>query len=548
MCRHALILAGLAAIPALAGAAGSAPAGEMTSQNTPRLKRALARYPQADANGDGILTASEAMAYLQKLQGDRVGMKPPSDSPASVRAPATASEGYDSWRQVLAGPVPGDTEGSSASGPAGRADWPVVVAGADLLNLKGARPDHLVAFSYTDKWQQVPVQVDERTIVDYHDVYNRAFFGGKCFENLVHADANTCTGADADPTIDADDEVVFMARDAGGRPGRWREPTGVVAGSAVEVEITDPLNGRQAYVYLFRSAGGLDPSAGKCYVRYLFKLRAGEYRANYRFRRGPNPEDSTVTTAFYTRHFSDRWISDGLAIRPPLGSGVDLLDMHKSLFTPGLPARSVLTFSRGEGAFIVNKSGPVRAIRAYVGCNSGPLTEGRHFFYERCEEFQAFLRVHPIRSLVTFTDYSEAARGMRYFNNLNPQGVTVDGAADDVKTGTVTWEMVTGKPGTLITLNRLVSSFADRSPTSYYLDAEKPEVPQVSGDSHAYASSGPWYQRPIGNTDPRKAGWGTFTTQRILLFAGPGATADTARRYLTEAARPLTTRLSAAGR
>ena len=36
--------------------------------------------------------------------------------------------------------------------------------------------------------------------------------------------------------------------------------------------------------------------------------------------------------------------------------------------------------------------------------------------------------------------------------------------------------------------------------------------------------------------------------RRILVFESPDATADTARGYLTEAALPLTTRLSPAGR
>ena len=339
-----------------------------------------------------------------------------------------------------------------------------------------------------------------------------------------------------------------MARDAGDKPASWSEPDGVVGGSGVQVEIADPRGGAPSHVYLFRSAGRLDPSAGKRYVEYTYKLKAGDYRKNFRFRQGPNPEDSTVTTPCYTRHFSDRWISDGLTIRPPRGTGADLLDMYKCLFAPGIPVRSMRTFCVGEGAFVVNKSGPVRAIRSYIGCNSGPLTQGRHFFYDRCEDYTVLLRVHLIPALLIFADYSPDAKGMTYSNNLNPEGVTVDGKRDRVKRGTLTWEMLSGRAGTLITLNRLVTTFPNYKPTSYYLDAENSKLTQVTGDAHAFAASGPYYSTPIRNTDPRHGMTGVFEMRRILVFEGPDATADTARAYLTEAALPLTTRLSPAGR
>ena len=41
---------------------------QQTSENTPLLKQALERYPDADANHDGVLTQEEALAYLAKLR------------------------------------------------------------------------------------------------------------------------------------------------------------------------------------------------------------------------------------------------------------------------------------------------------------------------------------------------------------------------------------------------------------------------------------------------------------------------------------------------
>ncbi len=37
-----------------------------TSNDNPKLKAALKRFPQADANGDGVLTLEEAKAFKEK--------------------------------------------------------------------------------------------------------------------------------------------------------------------------------------------------------------------------------------------------------------------------------------------------------------------------------------------------------------------------------------------------------------------------------------------------------------------------------------------------
>jgi len=51
--------------------AGAAPAAEKTSRDDPQLKILLRLFPSADANGDGILTESEAKTYYQKVQAEK---------------------------------------------------------------------------------------------------------------------------------------------------------------------------------------------------------------------------------------------------------------------------------------------------------------------------------------------------------------------------------------------------------------------------------------------------------------------------------------------
>ncbi len=92
----------------------------------------------------------------------------------------------------------------------------------------------------------------------------------------------------------------------------------------------------------------------------------------------------------------------------------------------------------------MNRSGPVRGIRAFLGANSGPMTERQQVFYAGREEDTIYLRVHPIPSVMSFMDYSAAASGMTYRNNNNLAGVTINGVADSVTPGALTWESVDG--------------------------------------------------------------------------------------------------------
>ena len=91
----------------------------------------------------------------------------------------------------------------------------------------------------------------------------------------------------------------------------------------------------------------------------------------------------------------------------------------------------------------------MRAIRSYIGANSGPLTQREHIFYEQREDIRTFLRVHAIPGAVDFFDYCPAAIGMTYRNNLNTGGVTIDGTPDTPPAGALTWETVDGPQGGL---------------------------------------------------------------------------------------------------
>jgi hypothetical protein len=423
-----------------------------------------------------------------------------------------------------------------------RPGQPVVLTGADLPDLAGAVPGQIVAFRHTrpggvPTWTQIPVQVDERKVVAFGTqpasnltagvagtVYGSGSGGPTA---LQYADPGTFVGADADTTFDADDELVFMASDAGGRvrAGEETTPPGVVAGSGVVVQVDDPQGeDLQGWVYLFRSTT-LSPGAGVDYVDYDFVLDSGDYRTTYRRADGPNPESSSATTATYRIEFTDRWYETSWEVLVPGATGADVLDGHKNQFVVNNCGRSNLTFADAEGAFVANIDGPVRAIRSYIGANSGPKTQRTHLLYRDMEVIVTDLRVHAIPAMMDFVDYSAAATGMTYLSSTLPGGATVDGSQDVVPTGVPTWEAVAGQQGTIITTNRMVTSFAAPTMVSFYRDQTSPPEAQCWGDPSFLGASGVDITSALPNTDPAATPFGTLRGTRTVHFLGPATDA-----------------------
>jgi hypothetical protein len=378
--------------------------------------------------------------------------------------------------------------------------------------------------------------VDERAEVDFGTIYGDPPVG---LTVVTYTDTSTFTGGDPEPLFDSDDELVFLAGEAGGRVEGWPEPAGTVPGSGVEVSLTDPLDASDAYVYLFVTDGAHSPSAGADDIPYSFLLDSGYYKTTYSTDAGPNPEDSEVVTSSYAVHFSDRWIRDETRVTREGATGVDVLDRHKNLFAPGNCTRSEDTFSAGEGAFIVNKTGPVRALRGYVGANSGPTTYRVHEWYENRERIFTDLRVHAISGMLDYFDYSSEAVGMTYVNNLNLSGVPIDGVPDSVTTGETGWEMATGPQGTVAIVPVVVTDIPDPSYTSYYSDDESPAVTQCTGDEHEYGASGIWFDHGIPNTDPYLGSYYNLDAYRNISYGPPNQSVDYALAFAERLANPL---------
>ncbi len=491
--------------------------------------------------------------------------------------------------------------------PLNRPADPVILSGADATAFANALPENIVAFRYTGAaWEQIPVQIDERKVASYGtDVFNGVTGGyvsasHAAFTQTVYCDTSTFVGADTNPCVDADDEIVFMARDTGVQaPEGTAWPDGVKKIRSMEIAVNDPLDANSAgYVYLFERTAdsGLVSDAGKAYVSYEFKLASGQtYKEAYPFVKAKNaaqvgrPEDSTITTENYTYHFEDRWADDGLSITAGNATGVDILDRNKVSVMPSseVPALAQMfldydmsgsrtedtfdgfTNDPAEGAFICNINGPVRAIRAFIGANSGPMTQRSYYAYDSRLDTVTNLRVHAMPSLMSFMDYSPEASGMTYYRDDATGGVTVDGVRDSLSTtATVSeTELITGAQGSLA----LTTVLEHNLPTeylkfkAYYLDdaGASPKDTQHTGDAFAYGASGMWVcgdltkmmtgllgggnmesvagTYGIPNTDPvRSSSAKSLTVYKTMHFRAPGMTYAEAQAATNEKKNPLT--------
>jgi len=352
-------------------------------------------------------------------------------------------------------------------------------------------------------WNEVPVQVDER--FPYFLANYRSDFGmysqtdveltyawtderwnrtaGTCQTEHPAGTLHTPAMPDPVPTLDDDDEIVFMASDAGDRAPDDAFGPPDTALARHEIAVADPLApAATRFVYLFLKPGqgsGFDATNG--YVSYERDANADEWIDRDSFADddpeklgssntgyGPNvggtvcdpatglpvrtstdrfPRDGlTVTTDTYKWRASGRWMVRGLQIAPPgqEGTGVygpDLVDRWKGRAFQQSPDSSISVVGfedeqvnwEANAALLGEKTGPVRAIRETWGADSGTNVTKTETFYRDAIVYRYRLRVHPIPpdGIYTSWDYN-AGVAARYYTPLKPDGVAVDGLNDDI--------------------------------------------------------------------------------------------------------------------
>jgi hypothetical protein len=216
-----------------------------------------------------------------------------------------------------------------------RTDALVVLPGALLPALSGEPTDQIAAYAArNDRLEPIPFQVDERDPI-----------GRYVLDRRVQGEAADLPKDDA--RMDANDEAVFEAADAGMRilPSAWPPHR-----AGEEVEIDDPSSGEKRYVYLL--AVDASPPPPRRDVRYdpggSGRVQARGYDLSF----GASPT-----------------ILQALSVPPEAGgTGVNLLrgTSHKlySRLTPYLLSLRIKRDENDVKATVVGyREGPVRMIR-----------------------------------------------------------------------------------------------------------------------------------------------------------------------------------------
>ena len=360
----------------------------------------------------------------------------------------------------------------------------------------GVDPAQIVAYKWNgSSFSEIPVQVDQR--FPYFLANGRSafsFYSGTDQELTYQWDveswkktAGTCTTAypagqsamvDPVPTLDDDDEIVFMASDIGPQA-----PTGAAAplhttSAPHVVTVTDPADpAATGYVYLYLKPGGSKFNAGNGYVNYTRDANADQWIDRDSFPTGstealglgntgygPNiegtvcdpdgtvrtstdrfPRDGvTVSTRTYQWYASGRWMVRQMHITEPgkkFAYGADLIDRWKGRAFQQSPDSSISVVGfedeqvnwEANSSLLGERAGPVRAIREVWGADSGTNVTKTETFYRDAVVYHYHLRVHPIPpdGLYTSWDYN-AGVATKYFNAIHPEGVDIDGVNDDV--------------------------------------------------------------------------------------------------------------------
>ncbi|MEL7360607.1 MAG: hypothetical protein AAFN13_00900, partial [Bacteroidota bacterium] len=400
---------------------------------------------------------------------------------------------------------------------------PVVLTGADVPALTGADVTTPVCFAFVDgAWAQCPLQIDERAMLDPASNYPTSIsdaaelFGGTpqllytAPQDYPMSGFTPIIQVDPDPTFDADDELVLMARFFGDVVSPQAPPF------APEEVVEVLFEGRAAYVFVPTSP--LAQDAGYDLVSYSFDLLSGDFPSTYNFEGdttlpdewgegdflAANPEYSAVQTDYYQTAFEDRWIQREWSMTDGQGGyGPDILDRVKFGTRPNTMGnknncgRSIWTGSARRGTLGIQKDGPIRALRYAQGFNSGGLNYVLYTMYERYIVYYMAHQMHRTPGASMWFDLSTNAYGMQHRSNLFAGTVSVDGTPDRTGNGFVNayleWDHFAGSQGSFVSVWEVDTNIPGAFPHSYYEDDTTPQVQQCTGDDVATASSGNVY-------------------------------------------------------
>ncbi|MCU1449592.1 MAG: hypothetical protein JWP02_1762, partial [Acidimicrobiales bacterium] len=467
--------------------------------------------------GKWLVTALAALAMGGTALAPALAAGPPGAPDLTVPAPRDAEpvvltgQSFPQWAAPaeVTAKVPSVAGASCTSGnntcTHNTYEQPEVATGDKLGH--GADVHKLLGYKWTGSgFTQIPFQVDELATryisnnastfsvysqTDQHPTY---VFDQERFRWTKSDPADPCKAApdgpattpDPVPGLDTNDELSFMASDAGPQaPTGAQLPKGVAGAS--RVELRDPLvPGKASYVYVMLAGNTADApapafDAGNGYVRYqpdadsdTFLYSQSAYGSYGNAAKGPyfdpatgtcvtdpakwkqhRPKDTAwIRTPRYQFRYDGRWLMTGVHVVPTGTTndlnadpstwqyGADLVDQWKARAfqqrpggkTPCCGYEEEVNNWGGSSILMGVRAGPVRVIRATWGSVSSTNNVRTETFYRDQFRTNDDLRVHPVPpgdGIYTQWDFN-ASKVSTYYNAYVPNGVAADGKNDEV--------------------------------------------------------------------------------------------------------------------
>ena len=338
---------------------------------------------------------------------------------------------------------------------------PVVLMGDQLPDLLGTATNEIFVYAFTGGTPaQIPFQMDEQN-------------------------ANGMFVPDGDGLLDGEDELAFMARDAGAFEAN---PTLSTPGGDVDpiyvLTLSDPLTNEQAWAYLYAS-----PDLAQTFTEDYVQYDAGN--------------DRITSPGLYSVGFN---ATGSFRDYLTLGGGGDILDRDKVRLDAtfiSLPFTVTEEAITKDGVHAID--GPVRVTRVVTSTillgGTTVTGSGTTFFYGNVIIQPSSLTTPASPIIVTnlrsSIDFNSAATGMTYFDANNPAGVTINGVADSLDADPAAeWQEATGTGGTIITVLDIPDSLPGTS--TYYKDDSTPDTSDT-GDQMSYGDAGFQVSNPPQN-------------------------------------------------
>lgn len=359
--------------------------------------------------------------------------------------------------------------GAQADVPTGPyKELPVILTGSQLPAFAGVDEGSLAAFRYTSgSWFRFPLQVDGVYDVDTCQEADPPLppvpAGADPQVSCIEKRIDFSGGHDA-AGLDADDEVVFLAKEAGGKAPDNSHPAGVDIATRYEVSLADPRDHVPAYVYLYRQTGAAAATPYNIsFTTAAGRLAPDDLPGDLSCPANQNQYTNIITDG-YCAHWATRWSLDDLVLKPnasyvcsklgnpgaadgsaPDEDPNDLLDRWKG-HEQNVGNAVDDAYWGCKSRLLGEKKGPVRYVRGVLGAKSGVTTTLYSAGYPRYIRVETRLRVHPMPGIARIFDWNNNARGAAIYHGDNKGAGnggngTVDGnAANDTQQSHSLWQ------------------------------------------------------------------------------------------------------------